>query len=140
MRPGSKGRKSPGYGAEDDQKPHGEPDGHGPELFGVSGLTFGLCRTYGNDDNGKQHHQAVLHSEKTDLPEVHGFLKMIQEIIGDGADQVKPDANEELNVGYGGGPVPDRIVKAGELLFRKPAPECDINGKNQAGQNQPPDQ
>lgn len=81
---------------------------------------FGFCRTDSDYNNCRYHHQAVFHTEKTDLSLMNGVFIVMQKIVNDGADKIKPKAENELDMRYSGGPMPCGIINAGEFSFEEP--------------------
>lgn len=56
----------------------------------------------------------MLHAEKAKIPLVDRIAEALQEMIGERADDVEPQAENQLDVGDGCRPMPHRIIEPGE--------------------------
>ena len=113
------GRKCPGNGQEDDQQANGKPNGHGLIFCSVRWSAFDFSRTDGDDGDGHHHHRHMFHTEKAEIPLVHRFFEMMQEIGNDGTEDIQdnPQKQLEMQERYGTQPrkpIPSRIRPMGQ--------------------------
>ena len=105
IRPAGKRRKRPWNRGQNNQKCNGKPDRYCFKFCIVCMFSFCFGRSDGNDNDGNHHHQAVFHSEKAYFPLMNCILVVMQKIINNGADKIKPKSQNQLDVRNGCCPV-----------------------------------
>lgn len=137
MGPAHERRERPGNRDENDQQRNAKPDGDCFKFFCVRAFALCFCRANSNYANGNKHHQAVFHSKKANFAQMHRRGIVVQKVVNDGADQVKPKADEQLNMSNGSGPVSQRIIEWRKNESGAPGAVCANDGDHQTEQHEP---
>lgn len=110
--PARQWRKWPGNICQYNKKAYGKPDRYCLKLFMISLLAFCFSRTGSDYNNCCYHHQTVFHSEKTDLSLVNRIFVVMQKIVNNRTDPIKPKPQNKLYVCNRSRPMPNSIIKA----------------------------
>jgi len=91
IRPAYQRRKLPGDRCQYNEKCNGKPNCYCLKLFAIGLFAFCFCRTDGDNNNCRYHHQTMFHPKKTDFPLMNRVFVVMQKIVNNGADKIKPN-------------------------------------------------